>query len=163
MVVHGRHIEGNIKSGESWRFLTRFVFQPTKENVESSINRFRFHRKTRLVLLAYFDGASCAKGTLILLDFYRDDPCQFKDWAARQHGNAFDLWTSYDKIMTEKEESSKGIYKNLTEYKDVLDDYEYREASGKLVFGSSRNRWFYFAVANCKAGTKEAPKEDPNY
>ena len=115
VIVHGRHIEGNIKSGNSWQFLTRFVFQPTTENIESSITyRFRFHRKTRLVLLAYYDGGTCSEGTGYTACptwediYYRDDPCQFKDWAARKQGNAFDLWTSYDKIMTEKEESSKG-------------------------------------------------------
>ena len=95
--------------------------------------------------------------------YYRDDPCQFKDWAARKHGNAFDLWTSYDKIMTEKDESSKGIYKNLTEYKYALDEYEYREASGKLVFGSSRNRWFYFCRCKLQGWNQGSPKRGPKF
>jgi hypothetical protein len=158
MVCHGRIMRGTIKTGDSWKFLTRFVFQPTTNSTHSSFEfTFKFHRKNKLVLLAYFDQESttCTKYSACPKweDVYsRDNSCQFKDWASRTKGNAYDIWAMYD--LAKREQAAH--YYNTTDISEKeLDNFVWRETSRKLTFKSSRNRWFYFALANCRPGTKD--------
>jgi hypothetical protein len=165
-LTHARVINGTIKTGSSWKFLTRFVFQPTTDSTLSSFEySFEYHRKNKLVLLAYFDEdfKSCTKYTACPKweDVYsKDNSCQFKDWAARTKGNAFDIWANYNMI---KPTDSK-YWWNVTQVtQSMLDNALYRQATGKLTFKSSRNRWYYFAIANCRPGTKDVVKDNVNH
>ena len=156
----GRTISGKINSGQSWFYLTRFVFQPSSERANSSFTyHFRFHRKVKLTLLSYVDSDECVGTTpqecRSWKEIYEDNSlsCQFKDHTARSKSNAFDLWKKSNvKFLKSMDDSSVSLPSNQTHSRRTVDQYVYREISGRMKFRSARMRWIYFVVSNCIPG-----------
>ena len=73
--------------------------------------------------------------------------CQEKVAKAQKVGNRFDIYSSHWKV-DEPNPNPRNIYSSKLEQMES-DGIELAQSRGQLTFASSRERWYYFALANC--------------
>ena len=135
---------GEIITDKPWTFLSKFCFNPASGEAPGVFTfDFVYPKNSTFTLLVYWYADNQWKDV-----YQRRDSltCQDKIAKAQKAGNRFDIHSSHWRIE-ETDQPRNMVSHHLDKLAE--DGETFAHSKGQLTFSSSRERWYYFAIANC--------------